>query len=338
MKARSRKLDYYIGVAEPETMDKLLARIRNREPPCPLPVNTQEQYVQEAWNELTIGARRTPEYKDVCRDAENLYKEIADYESRIGCARITALTERILKEGFGIRSEDSVLFDFEQRPFGEPFPTVDRVDTDDDHPPLTHEERILFDEAVEKRRVVNHLIQGGAHAAQHLVTRAQDELGRDSVNRYIEFQRLSDLAYFLVDDRQLDLSKHTAAISSVDTSTTPYTVKASAPNLILLLHEGGKGLLETVSLRGLPGGLLSSTEASYIREDYRNMRGAVLQKADRMSFEPWDLRIGIKLWEHLFGSDITPATVDSWMELVELPPPQFAERIPFELSTALRLE
>jgi hypothetical protein len=93
-------------------------------------------------------------------------------------------------------------------------------------------------------------------------------------------------------------------------------VKAQAVTFPVLVHELVKGVMEIFSMHGLP-------------EDER-IAEFVMGKADFLSAEPWDMRLGPALWER-FTTHFTPENFhlkhNVYTELAALPVDEFNQKM-----------
>jgi hypothetical protein len=88
------------------------------------------------------------------------------------------------------------------------------------------------------------------------------------------------------------------------------TIEAQGVIFPLLLHDTLKGLFELFSVHGLP-------------ED-KDKREYIIKKSDFLLAEPWDMRLGVPLWNRIFGrigeANIIPYI---FMYLIKLPTEEF---------------
>ena len=187
----------------------------------------------------------------------------------------------------------------------------------DKQPPQgkTHDE---LKPQIKRRRLSNAMMHGAARKSQNLhhlddqLREENPELGRN----YANVMAANDANYFLIDDetirREGESGVHAGNVR-VDLSN-PQKPKIIAQGMIfpILLHELSKGVVELMSLWGLP-------------ED-RDIRQYVLDKTDNLSSETNDIRLGTKIWEK-FVAQIPVENQEvislTWNMLQELPDSEF---------------
>jgi len=169
-----------------------------------------------------------------------------------------------------------------------------------------------------KRRFINGLIQGAAnkgHYMFHLVEKELNEIDEDLLNLYGAMITANDLNYWVWPDADISAAgeqESAAGKVKIDMSTEPPTIRVEAINFPTLVHELVKGIMEYLSLYGLP------------TDD--KMRRNVLQKTDFLDSEMWDLRFGPQLWDKF----VAVIDFDEWeikeilyAHLVEMPAVEF---------------
>jgi hypothetical protein len=150
----------------------------------------------------------------------------------------------------------------------------------------THEE---LKPKVKRRRFTNAMIHGAGRKSQNL-HHSDDQLRNENpqlVSNYSNIMAANDANYFLMDDEAIKAYGETgihAGNVRVDL-TNPKKPKIIAQGMVfpILLHELGKGVLELMSLWGLP-------------QD-KQERQYVLDKTDHLDYETNDIRLGTKMWE-----------------------------------------
>tara|TARA_R110000803_G_scaffold60710_2_gene120143 strand:+ start:18093 stop:20726 length:2634 start_codon:yes stop_codon:yes gene_type:complete len=159
----------------------------------------------------------------------------------------------------------------------------------------TMEELEDLDIEVAKRRFINSMMQGSSKKALYLYHLVSDELesvSPDLLNLYGVVMSSNDLMYWLMPDMMGGGGDGEEAPvfgkESVDLSTTPPTIRVKGMTFPVLTHELHKGIMEYMSLHGLPGD--------------KGMREKVMDKADFLEDEMWDLRLGPGIWERFLDS------------------------------------
>lgn len=150
----------------------------------------------------------------------------------------------------------------------------------------------LSNKAVGKRRFINALIQGAAYLYSGIEGLYIDDIDKINpklprlyrkiriINDYLLFTKKEEMS----DDKPMQGSYVETHLGIADAKTT---IKVQGLVFPLLFQESIKGLFELFSSHGLPQ---DRDKAQYI-----------VKKADFVLAEPWDLRLGVGLWEMIFG-------------------------------------
>ncbi len=183
----------------------------------------------------------------------------------------------------------------------------------------THDE---FKPQIKRRRLTNAMMHGAARKSQnlhHLDDQLRDEnpqLGRN----YANLMTANDANYFLLDDDTIKNEGQSGVHAGnvrIDLSNQQKP-KIIAQGMVfpILLHELSKGVVELMSLWGLP-------------KDAETRR-YVLDKTDNLSSETNDIRLGTKIWER-FVSQIPVDNQEvislTWNMLQELPDTEYNDII-----------
>lgn len=170
-------------------------------------------------------------------------------------------------------------------------------------------------EEVYKRRFVNAMIQGSAMKTNHMFYLIQDELM--SINHklpqlYSKLMTSADYAYLMVDDSEPKFGGGIIKVEFPKDEKSKPKLHAQAMTLPVLIHELVKGVMELLASHGLP-------------KDQK-LTEYVLGKADFLSAELWDIRLGVPLWEQ-FTNMIEPSDFHLkhhiFQEIVSLPVKEF---------------
>ena len=150
----------------------------------------------------------------------------------------------------------------------------------------------LSNKAVGKRRFINALVQGAAYLYSGIEGLYIDDIDKINpklprlyrkiriINDYLLFTKKEEMS----DDKPMQGSYVETHLGIADAKTT---IKVQGLVFPLLFQESIKGLFELFSAHGLPQ---DREKAQYI-----------VKKADFVLAEPWDLRLGVGLWEMIFG-------------------------------------
>jgi len=180
-----------------------------------------------------------------------------------------------------------------------------------------HEELVNANKEVYKRRFINALIQGSAKKTNHMFNLIDHELEELEPLLPMLYSKLisgADYAYMLNDDK-VSLPKLIGGRVSVEfpkVDGNRIKIIAKAMTLPVLIHELVKGVMEILASHGLPK---DPKTAKY-----------VMDKADFMYAEPWDMRLGPPIWEKFIES-IPPEDFELkhhiFIDLVALPLDEF---------------
>ncbi len=175
---------------------------------------------------------------------------------------------------------------------------------------------------IKRRRLTNAMMHGAARKSQNLhhlddqLRQENPQLGRN----YANLMAANDANYFLIDDNTIKSEGESgihAGNVRIDLSN-PEKPKVIAQGMVfpILLHELSKGVVELMSLWGLP-------------EDAETRR-YVLDKTDNLSSETNDIRLGTKIWERFVSQipfDNQEVISLTWNMLQELPDTEYNQII-----------
>jgi len=171
---------------------------------------------------------------------------------------------------------------------------------------------------IKRRRLTNAMMHGAARKSQNLhhlddqLREENPELGRN----YANLMAANDANYFLIDDetikREGESGIHAGNVRLDLTNPDKPKIIAQGMVFPILLHELSKGVVELMSLWGLP-------KDSEVRK-------YVLDKTDNLESETNDIRLGTKIWEK-FVEQIPAENQEvislTWNMLQELPDNDF---------------
>lgn len=181
-----------------------------------------------------------------------------------------------------------------------------------------HGEMVNAKDEVYKRRFVNAMIQGAAKKCNHMFHMAQDELADLDPklnNLYSKMMSTADYMYYIVPEMEKGVNGGVVRVKFPTKDNPQVEIHAQAMVFPVLIHELVKGVMEVLSARGLPK---------------KELGKFVIDKADYLSAEPWDMRIGPALWGRFtdaFDVDDFKLKHHVWNELVALPPKTFNEKM-----------
>ena len=145
-----------------------------------------------------------------------------------------------------------------------------------------HDELVNANSEVKKRRVLNAMTQGAAKKVNHMFHMVNDELVNLNPrlpNIYNKMMSAADYMFFIIPNMEKMVS---GGKSECDFSGEAPKVKAQAMVFPVLVHELCKGVMEVLSSHGLP--------------KKKKIAVYVINKADFIEAEPWDMRLGPAIW------------------------------------------
>lgn len=180
----------------------------------------------------------------------------------------------------------------------------------------SHDDIVNANKEVNKRRVLNAMIQGASKSVNHMFHLKNDEL-RDMDPRlpgnYKKMMSAADYMYYIVPDLKGAVNGGSCEVDyNEDEEGIKPVIKAKAMVFPVLVHELCKGVMEVLSGHGLP--------------TQENITEYVINKADYIQAEPWDMRFGPAIWRK-FCDCIPPDDFSlkhhAYVDLVQLPPDEF---------------
>jgi len=145
--------------------------------------------------------------------------------------------------------------------------------------------------AVAKRRFINALIMGASKYYSSMITLYQDELSKINPNLieiYNKIMTLNEYLLFTTKEEMTDEKPKQGSYVEVKVGSNgkKNTIESQGVIFPLLFHDTIKGFFELFSVHGLPDDI---EKTKYI-----------IGKADFLLAEPWDMRLGVKLWQMIF--------------------------------------
>ena len=168
-----------------------------------------------------------------------------------------------------------------------------------------------------KRRFINALVQGASYRYAHIVDLYIDELGKlnqELSQIYPKIVTLNDYLLFNKKEQISDKKPKQGGLVEVELGREgeKTVIKSQGTNFIFLLTETIRGFFELFASHGLPE---DNKKALYI-----------IKQADFLLAEPWDLRMGVPLWDIITnGVDDTKFMPYYFTNLCELPVDDFNE-------------
>ena len=166
---------------------------------------------------------------------------------------------------------------------------------DDEYEFTDVDEHVLMSSEIMKRRLIDCLIQGGAH---ELTDFAKDYWVREAMGMSDElpelYERIEELEDYLLFVHEQEITdedaKQTAHVSvRLGKKGVKTDIESQAILLPMLIRESIRGFMELFSSHGLPE---DNTKANHI-----------IKQADFYMAEPWDMRLGTPLWRKFWDVD-----------------------------------
>lgn len=157
-----------------------------------------------------------------------------------------------------------------------------------------HDEMVNANEEVYKRRFLNAMTQGAAKKCNHMFHIVEDELTDMDprlANKYSKMMASADYMYYVMPEMEKGVNGGIVRVQFPNKSNPKAVIYAQAMVFPVLIHELVKGVMELLSAHGLPKN--------------KKIGEYVINKADFLAAEPWDMRLGPALWER-FTSMIEP--------------------------------
>ena len=178
-----------------------------------------------------------------------------------------------------------------------------------------HDEMLNAKDEVYKRRFLNSMIQGAAKKTNHMFHMVDEELMELDPrlpNRYSKMMAAADYMYFIVPEMDNGVNGGVVRVQFPTQSNPKAIIYAQAMVFPVLIHELVKGVMELISGHGLPKN--------------KRIGEYVINKADFLAAEPWDMRLGPCLWDRFteaVGSDDFHLKHHVYAELAALPVKEF---------------
>jgi hypothetical protein len=226
--------------------------------------------------------------------------------------RLEDLAVELVMEEFDI-PENTINFEAELRP------NINRKDVNDgpvevlDEEFNDYNEKEIANKEVYKRRVLNSIIQGAAKSVNHMFHMVHDELSEINPKlpgTYKQLMSLADYMFFSIAD--MDKGKNAGKVDVDFDSGEKPVIKAQAMVFPVLIHELVKGVMEVLSVNGLP--------------DDKNIAEYVINQADFVKAEPWDMRFGPVIWRRFcdaVGSEDFNLKHHAFSDLASMEPNEF---------------
>jgi len=178
-----------------------------------------------------------------------------------------------------------------------------------------HDEISNANKEVYKRRFLNAMMQGSAKKCHHMYHMVDDELSDldpKLPNKYAKLMANADYMYYVIPNMENGVSGGVVRVDFPTDKNPKCVITAQAMVFPVLIHELVKGVMEILSAHGLP-------------KD-KKIGQFVVDKADFLAAEPWDMRLGPALWNrftNLFEAEDFNLKHHVYSELAALPVDEF---------------
>jgi hypothetical protein len=181
-----------------------------------------------------------------------------------------------------------------------------------------------LDLEVAKRRFLNAMMAGAAFKGQYMFHMAEDEINaidEDLITEYGLLMAITEWIYFMVPPEAAAAAassdEQAGGSERVDFTTDPPTLICRARSFPILCHEIVKSYMEYMSAWGLPQ---SDEENAEAKANY------ILNKADFLEAENWDLMLGPNFWGRFLDAiDENELDIKSqlYIKITKMPPREF---------------
>jgi hypothetical protein len=181
-----------------------------------------------------------------------------------------------------------------------------------------------LDLEVAKRRFLNAMMAGAAFKGQYMFHMAEDEINaidEDLITEYGLLMAITEWAYFMIPPAAAAAAassdEQAGGSERVDFTTDPPTLICRARSFPILCHEIVKSYMEYMSAWGLPQ---SDEEGAEAKAKY------ILNKADFLEAENWDLMLGPGFWSRFLDAiDENELDIKSklYIKIAQMPPRDF---------------
>jgi hypothetical protein len=149
----------------------------------------------------------------------------------------------------------------------------------------SHDDMVNATDEVYKRRFLNAMTQGAAKKCNHMFHMVDDELtdmDPKLPNKYNKMMSAADYMYYVIPKMDNQVNGGVVKVEFPTAENPKAKIHAQAMVFPVLIHEIVKGVMELLSAHGLP-------------KD-KGMANYVVNKADFLAAEPWDMRLGPAVW------------------------------------------
>jgi hypothetical protein len=289
-------------------------------PETGIPQHFEEKIASNRFKEVIEKVKRYSGVRNISQ--EDVMRSVLILHEIIGIERtkrkkLEDLAVKMVKEEFGITNE--LKFDAKLVDPGQVQLSTQQTPDEEEIEFETPEKEEEVSAEIQKRRLMNSLMQGAAKKGHYMFHLIEDEL--ESVdpklsNLYGKLMSIADFTYWIMPDEAMTMmsggDENKAGSEEVDLETDPPTVKARAQIFPVLIHELIKGVMEVLSVDALP--------------EEEKVQQYVLGKADFVDAEFWDIRLGPGLWDRFrdaVGADDHDLRYYLYNEISKMPAKEF---------------
>lgn len=183
----------------------------------------------------------------------------------------------------------------------------------------SHDDIVNANDEVYKRRFLNAMIQGAAKKCNHMFHIVDDELtdiNPKLPNKYSKMMSAADYMYYVIPKIDEGITGGIVRVEFPDKKNPRAVIHAQAMVFPVLIHEIVKGVMELLSAHGL--------------SKDKKMADYVINKADFLAAEPWDMRMGPAIWGRftaMIDGDDFGLKHHVYAELAALPAKEFHKQM-----------
>jgi hypothetical protein len=183
----------------------------------------------------------------------------------------------------------------------------------------SHDDIVNANDEVYKRRFLNAMIQGAAKKCNHMFHLVDDELtdlNPKLPNKYSKMMSAADYMYYVIPKMEEGMVGGIVNVEFPSDKNPRAVIHAQAMVFPVLIHEIVKGVMELLSAHGLA-------------KD-KKLADYVINKADFLAAEPWDMRMGPAIWGRftaMIDGDDFGLKHHVYAELAALPAKEFHKQM-----------
>lgn len=183
----------------------------------------------------------------------------------------------------------------------------------------SHDDIVNANDEVYKRRFLNAMTQGAAKKCNHMFHLVDDELtdiDPKLPNKYTKMMSAADYMYYVIPKMDTGVTGGIVKVEFPSDKNPKAVIHAQAMVFPVLIHEIVKGVMELLSAHGL--------------SKDKKLADYVINKADFLAAEPWDMRMGPAIWGRftaMIDADDFGLKHHVFAELAALPAKEFHKQM-----------